>query len=93
MKTILNNLWAHLWTNFLSSLFIPEVSYSLQQKAAAQLLRTLEGAKQEWKDADNYFNEVTDPDLIEYATYLIETTRRKYVYLIKKAKEMEVTYY
>lgn len=87
MKTVINNLWNSL----LSSLFIPEVTYSLEKKVAVQMINAVDKAKQEWKDAYNYFNEVTDPDLIEYATYLIETTRRKYIYLVKKAKEMGVT--
>lgn len=87
MKTVLSNLW----NNLFSSLFIPEFSYSAEQKVAAQVIKAVDKAKQEWKDAYNYFNEVTDPDLIEYATYLIETNRRKYVYLIKKAKELGVT--
>jgi len=86
MKTMFNNLWR----NFFSSLFLPEVVYSPRQRLEAKLIKGVEKARQEWKDAYNYFNEVTDPDLIEYATYLIETNRRKYIYLLKKTKELGI---
>jgi len=83
MKIALNRFWK----SFFNSLFIPEVSYSRDEYRKAKMEKNVEKAKQEWNDAHNYFNEVTDPDLVEYATYLIETTRRKYIYLVKKVKD------
>lgn len=38
MKVMLNNLWR----NFFSSLFIPEVTYSPQQRAQARLIKGVE---------------------------------------------------
>lgn len=48
-------------------------------------------AKQEWQDAKKRFNEVSDPDLVDYAIYALEAAERRYIYLLKKAREGEVT--
>lgn len=48
-------------------------------------------AKQEWEAAQNFFNNVSDPELLDYAIYDIEAAKRKYQYLIRKARgEFEV---
>lgn len=45
-------------------------------------------ALQDWKAATVYFENVSDPALIDYAAYDMEAARRKYVYLLNAAKEM-----
>ncbi len=47
----------------------------------------IEAARQEWLTARKYFESVTDPDLIDHAVYLMEATQRKYMYLLKKARQ------
>lgn len=44
-------------------------------------------ARKEWLHAISYFDQVVDPDLIDYATYSLRAAERKYVYLLKKARE------
>lgn len=39
-----------------------------------------------WKDAQNYFENVSDPDLIEFAVYDMQAAERRYEYMIKCAK-------
>ena len=46
-----------------------------------------EAARKEWLRAISYFDQVVDPDLIDYATYSLRAAERKYVYLLKKARE------
>lgn len=46
-----------------------------------------ETARKEWLRAISYFDQVVDPDLIDYATYSLRAAERKYVYLLKKARE------
>ena len=36
---------------------------------------------------ENYFNFATDPDLVDFAIYEIEASKRKYAYLLKLAKD------
>lgn len=42
----------------------------------------------DWQAAENYFDNVDDPDLIDYAIYDIAAAKKKYVYMLKKAREM-----
>ncbi|MGE5582957.1 MAG: YaaL family protein [Bacillota bacterium] len=52
------------------------------------LMEDLESARREWKHARLYFNSVTDPDLIDYAIFYMGATEKKYVYLLKQAREI-----
>ena len=52
------------------------------------LLDLLEEARQEWTYAKIYFNNVTDPDLIDHAIYYMGATEKKYTYLLKRAREI-----
>lgn len=54
-----------------------------------RMLESLRFAHKEWKDKENYFESVTDPDLIDYAIYDMEASKLKYVYLLKKIKEWD----
>jgi len=54
-----------------------------------QLLENIQRAQKEWMDKENYFNHATDPDLVDFAIYDIEASRRKYAYLLKLAKEKD----
>ncbi|NLT95375.1 MAG: YaaL family protein [Clostridia bacterium] len=55
------------------------------------LIELINKAKEEWEDAKNLFNEVTDPDLIDHAIYRIESAEKKYMYLLKLANSEKVT--
>jgi len=41
----------------------------------------------EYKAAENYFDNVDDPDLVDFAIYGMQAARMKYAYLLKKARE------
>jgi hypothetical protein len=45
-------------------------------------------AHEQWIDAKNYFDNVSEPELIDYATYRIEAARAKYMYLLNQLKKM-----
>ncbi len=46
-------------------------------------------AKKEWQTAQNIFNNVSDPELVDFAIYNMEAAEKKYVYLMKRAKEIK----
>jgi len=50
------------------------------------LRQQVESAKNDWQAACSFFNNLTDPDLIDYAVYSMEAAERKYMYLLKKYK-------
>ncbi|NLJ86426.1 MAG: YaaL family protein [Firmicutes bacterium] len=47
----------------------------------------IEQARQEWVNARTFFDNVVDPDLVDYAIYSIEAAERKYMYLLRKARK------
>ncbi len=51
------------------------------------ILTSLNLAKREWEAAENRFNEVTVPELLDAAAYQIMAEKSKYEYLVKRAKE------
>jgi hypothetical protein len=58
----------------------------MKDKELQEYIREAYQAKREWEAAQNFFNNVVDPDLVDYAIYDLETTKRKYMYLIKKVR-------
>jgi uncharacterized protein (UPF0210 family) len=52
--------------------------------------KLIEEAKKDWKDAREYFNTVTEPELIDHAIYTLEAAEKRYVYLLKKAREERI---
>lgn len=44
-------------------------------------------AHQEWIDAQCFFDNVNDNDLIDYAIHKIDAAKSKYMYLLKLARE------
>ena len=58
-----------------------------QEQALEEFFLSLNKAKQEMYDAENFFDNVIDPELIDHAIYKMEAARSKYIYLLKQAKE------
>jgi transcription initiation factor TFIIIB Brf1 subunit/transcription initiation factor TFIIB len=48
-------------------------------------------AHEELLTAEKYFQCVTDPDLVDHAIYTMEAARKKFIYLLKKAREQGIT--
>lgn len=46
----------------------------------------IENAKREWEDAKNIFENVSQPDLVDYAIYKVEAAEQKYIYLLRQIK-------
>lgn len=77
-------LWAHL-IDMVSNQLIEDDQVTCRRKPTG-LSEAVEGARQDWLRARAYFDNVTDPDLIDHAIYCIEAAERKYMYLLKQAK-------
>ncbi|MBP1926537.1 protein subunit release factor A [Sedimentibacter acidaminivorans] len=50
------------------------------------IYRSIENARKEWEDAKNIFENVTNPDLIDYAIHKVDATEKRYTYLLKQIK-------
>ncbi len=55
-----------------------------------QILENIRVAHEDWKNAENYFQNVTDPDLVDHAIFRIEAARTRYTYLLRLAREMGI---
>lgn len=57
-----------------------------EKKAEEDFYRIVVRAKQEMQDAENFFDNVSDPELVDHAIYKMEAAKSQYVYLLKQAK-------
>lgn len=56
-----------------------------------EMFINIENAKKEWEDAKNIFENVSQPDLVDYAIYKVEAAEQKYIYLLKQYKYNNLT--
>ncbi|MDF2548673.1 YaaL family protein [Anaerosolibacter sp.] len=73
-------------SNFYSRVIVGEDMRTDEDK----MLEHIRQAHDDWRNAESYFQTVTDPDLIDYAIYRVEAARTRYTYLMKLAREMGV---
>jgi len=59
-------------------------------KTRLPLTEAVEQARQEWLYAQNYYNSVSDVDLVDHAVYLLQAAEKKHVYLMKIARSQGV---
>ncbi|MPW26204.1 DUF2508 family protein [Alkalibaculum sp. M08DMB] len=56
-------------------------------------IRLIQKAKKDLEQSKNYFANVTDPDLVDYAAHKILANQSFYAYLLKKAKAENITFH
>lgn len=56
-------------------------------QAEAELEAQVAAAHREWQAAQNYFQMVCEPDLVDHAIYNLEAAQRKYMYLFRLLRE------
>ncbi len=74
----------------LSAYFFP-VEEKEGAHQSVDYFKLVECARQEWQDAKQRFDQISDPDLIDHAIYSIEAAEKRYMYLLKKAREEGVS--
>lgn len=57
-----------------------------KESSKDEAFTNIENAKKEWEDAKNIFENVSQPDLVDYAIYKVEAAEQKYIYLLKQYK-------
>ena len=57
-----------------------------QNEENQELIDSVRAAKEEWQAAQVYFENVSEPDLVDFSIYRLEAARRKYMYLLKLAR-------
>lgn len=79
-----SNWWSHFFDMVTSQLVVEDES--THQVKVPELQDAVEKARRDWLQARLYFDNVTEPDLIDHAIYCIEAAEKKYVYLLKQAR-------
>ncbi len=78
--------------NFLNNLtnIYGKLMYGEVKTENEEILDSIKSAHEDWINAEKYFENATDPDLIDYSIYRIEAAKTRYTYLLKLAREMGV---
>lgn len=77
-------LWSYLLDMVSNQLVVD--SPGTRPAPIPELQEAVERARRDWLQARSYFDNVTDPDLVDHAIYCVEAAEKKYVYLLKKAR-------
>ena len=67
-------------------------SQELPGEPGKELPHAIEEARREWLSAQNYYNSVSDTDLVDHAVFMMQAAEKKYTYLLKRARKEGVTY-
>lgn len=61
-----------------------KIKYTDEQK---ELIKAIDEAKEEMEKAAYYFEQVSTPELVDYAIYMEQAAKSRFIYLLKEAKE------
>lgn len=62
-----------------------DMLFARRTKSARGMREDVAKALRAWQDAVRYFENVKDPELVDFAIYEMEAARRKYMFLLKRA--------
>ncbi|HEY3365268.1 MAG TPA: DUF2508 family protein [Symbiobacteriaceae bacterium] len=54
--------------------------------ARQDLMSQVQAAHREWQAAQNYFQEVSEPNLVDVAIFSMEAAQRKYMHLVRQLR-------
>jgi len=75
-----------LLTNLMCKLNPPEPA--LCQLGEPDLRDLVNQARKEWVSARSYFENVSDPELVDHAIHLVTAAEKKYMYLLRRARNV-----
>lgn len=58
-----------------------------EEQELEEFFLSLHKAHQEMYDAQNFFDNVVDQELVDHAIYKMEAAKTKYIYLLKQARD------
>lgn len=58
-----------------------------EKKEEEMAIQLIHDTHRQWMEKEEYFKFVSDSDLVDFAIYDIEASKRKYMYLLKKLKK------
>ena len=67
---------------------VKSMKLSIEDK---EIITAIELAKREWENAENYFQFVKEPKMVDYAIYLQNAASVRYMYLLRMAKDNKIS--
>lgn len=78
------------WTGLLGSAVNRHAPKDSDKNAAHKDLQSqVDAAHREWQAAQQYFQMVSEPELVDHAIYTLEAAQRKYRYLIRQLRQAQ----
>ncbi|KAF0194093.1 MAG: hypothetical protein FD169_2024 [Bacillota bacterium] len=78
------NVWSDMMTSIGVRLNLTEEVF--EHRGEQEMLSLIDEARREWLASKNYFDNVLDPDLIDHAVYVSQAAEKRYMYLLKQAR-------
>ncbi|HHX87993.1 MAG TPA: DUF2508 family protein [Firmicutes bacterium] len=78
--------WLRKMIDLISEIFLADKEL-LPPEPSDSCYQSVRQAWQEWQDAKQYFNQVSDPGMVDYAIYSLQAAERRYIYLLHKARQ------
>lgn len=66
-----------------------EIPSEWHEEGREELANIVDAAKEEWQAAQNYFNQASDPELVDHAILCVQAAERKYMYWLKQLKRVQ----
>lgn len=76
--------WTGIWQGWFR-LWAPSETRRTQEEERTLRLE-MEAADREVKAAEQYFQSVTNPELVDHAIFTVEAAKRKYLYLYRRLR-------
>ncbi|HHY09865.1 MAG TPA: DUF2508 family protein [Firmicutes bacterium] len=80
------------WRNLTYGLFDDgekELPSQAGQESREELTEIVCRAREEWLNAQSYFNSATEPELVDHAILSVQAAERKYMYWLQQIKKLD----
>ncbi|MDD2495228.1 MAG: DUF2508 family protein [Tissierellia bacterium] len=71
-------------------LLLKDIIHNGQSEETKDIYENLKRAKKEWDNAKNIFENVSNPDLVDYAIYNVDAAEKRYMYILNQIKNGNV---
>lgn len=88
VKANMSQIWQQISSTVLGDMVTPVQRHV---DPNGELVDLVERARLDWMAAKSYFDNVSDPDLIDHAIHSVDAAEKKYVYLLRQARELNVS--
>lgn len=71
-------------------LLLKDIINNGQSEETKDIYESLRKAKKDWDNAKNIFENVSNPELVDYAIYNVDAAEKRYMYILNQIKNGNV---